>query len=61
MAGVLERRLGGAVSYDGEPAERAILGHGKPPDANDLARALAAYRRACLLLWLITGGVAWLR
>jgi adenosylcobinamide-phosphate synthase len=61
MAGVLRRRLGGAVSYDGEPADRAMLGDGRPPDKHDLARALAVYRRACLLLWLMTGGVAWLR
>ena len=33
MAGVLKRRLGGQVSYDGEPAARAWLGDGPPPDA----------------------------
>ncbi len=40
MAGALGRRLGGAVTYDGEPAQRAILGDGPRPDARDLARAL---------------------
>lgn len=61
MAGALERRLGGPVSYDGEPAMRARLGDGPPPDAHDLRRALAVYRRACVLLWLIVGALAWPR
>jgi adenosylcobinamide-phosphate synthase len=61
MAGALGRRLGGPVSYDGEPAARAWLGDGALPDAADLTRALWIYRRACLLLWIIVGGIAWLR
>ncbi|MCG6120524.1 MAG: adenosylcobinamide-phosphate synthase CbiB [Blastomonas sp.] len=60
MAGVLKRRLGGPVSYDGEPAHRAWLGDGPAPDATDLQRALWVYRRACLLMWAIVGGIAWL-
>lgn len=60
MAGVLGRRLGGPVSYDGEPAHRAWLGDGPAPDATDLMRALWVYRRACILMWLIVGGLAWL-
>ncbi len=61
MAGALGRRLGGAVTYDGEPAHRAVLGDGPPPDAADLTRALRLYRTACLLLWILVGVVAWLR
>lgn len=61
MAGVLGRQLGGPVRYDGEPVRRALLGNGPPPDANDLVRALHVYRRACLLLWLWVGIIAWLR
>lgn len=61
MAGALGRRLGGAVAYDGEPAARAVLGAGPLPGAADLARALRFYRIACLLLWLIVGGLAWRR
>ncbi|WP_439534005.1 adenosylcobinamide-phosphate synthase CbiB [Polymorphobacter sp.] len=61
MAGALGRQLGGPVSYDGEPAFRARLGTGPAPGPADLLRALAIYRRACLLLWLIAGGLAWLR
>jgi len=60
MAGVLGRRLGGPVSYDGEPAHRAWLGYGPAPDAVDLKRALWVYRRAYLLLWIGVGGLAWL-
>ncbi|MEN2786599.1 adenosylcobinamide-phosphate synthase CbiB [Sphingomonas qilianensis] len=60
MAGVLDRQLGGVVRYDGEPAHRAVLGRGAPPDAADLARALGVYRVACLLLWLLVGMFAWL-
>lgn len=60
MAGVLGRRLGGPVRYDGEPAHRAWLGDGPAPDAADLQRALWVYRRACLLLWIGVGGLAWL-
>ena len=61
MAGALRRRLGGPVFYAGEAASRASLGDGPAPDAGDVGRALAVYRRACLLMWLIIGGVAWLR
>lgn len=61
MAGVLGRRLGGAVMYDGEPAARAVLGEGALPDADDLARGLRVYRVACLLLWVSVGVIAWPR
>ncbi|PTQ13263.1 cobalamin biosynthesis protein CobD [Sphingomonas oleivorans] len=61
MAGAIGRRLGGPVRYDGAPAERAWLGMGPPPGPADLASALAIYRRACLLIWLLVGGMAWLR
>lgn len=60
MAGVLGRRLGGPVRYAGEPSDRAWLGDGPAPDVADLARALALYRHACLLLWITVGGIAWL-
>ena len=53
MAGVLARQLGGAVSYEGEPAFRATLGVGPRPDAESLHTALSVYRRACLMLWII--------
>ncbi|WP_374294388.1 adenosylcobinamide-phosphate synthase CbiB [Sphingomonas sp.] len=59
MAGVLGRRLGGPVCYDGEPAMRAVLGESRVPDAGDLMRALGMYRRACLAMWVMVGVVAW--
>lgn len=60
MAGALGRRLGGAVSYDGAVAQRAVLGDGPRPDAGDLMRALGIYRTACLLLWIVVGLFPWL-
>lgn len=60
MAGALGRRLGGAVSYDGDPSQRAVLGDGPSPDRTALGRALMIYRGACLILWLLVGGLAWL-
>jgi adenosylcobinamide-phosphate synthase len=61
MAGALGRRLGGAVTYDGEAAARALLGDGPAPDARDLNHALRIYRTACLLLWMLVGGFPWVR
>lgn len=64
IAGALHCRLGGPVSYDGEPALRPIMGDGPRPDARDLARALVIWRRACRLLWalatIVAGAVLWL-
>lgn len=60
MAGVLGRRLGGPVYYDGEPAHRTWLGDATAPDAADLQRAMWVYRRACLLMWASVGACAWL-
>lgn len=60
MAGVLGCRLGGPVSYDGEPALRPLMGEGGAPTVADLDRALTVYRGACLLLWGCAGGLAWL-
>jgi adenosylcobinamide-phosphate synthase len=60
VAGALGRQLGGAVSYDGEPARRTLLGAGPQADPADLKRALHIYRGACLLLWALVGMLAWL-
>jgi len=61
MAGALGVRLGGPVSYDGVATFRPAVGDGPATTPADLARALAIFRRACLLLWLLAGGCAWLR
>ena len=60
MAGVLARQLGGPVAYEGEYALRANLGTGPRPDAASLRAALGVYWRACLLMWVIIAGLAWL-
>jgi adenosylcobinamide-phosphate synthase len=51
MAGALQVRLGGPAVYDGVPADRPVFGaDGAAPRPEDLARGLAVYRRACVLL-----------
>ena len=59
MAGALDRRLGGPVSYDGVLCDKPWLGDGASAGPADIARALAIYRRACLGLWIVAGGAAW--
>jgi len=53
MAGALGVQLGGDAAYDGVRTARPTFGDGPRPTPADLARGLAVYRRACLLLWLI--------
>lgn len=58
MAGALGLRLAGPVRYDGEAYDKPWIGTGrKTADAADIRRALAVYRRACLLLWVVAGTV----
>ncbi|MGV3768685.1 MAG: adenosylcobinamide-phosphate synthase CbiB [Sphingobium phenoxybenzoativorans] len=60
MAGVLGVRVAGPVSYDGVTHAKPWIGEGGADvSAADLYRALRIYRTACLLLWIIAGGVAW--
>jgi adenosylcobinamide-phosphate synthase len=60
MAGALGVRLAGPVSYDAVPHPKPwIGGEGRDAHAYDIRRALAVYRRACLLLWMIAAA-AWL-
>ncbi|MCI4589356.1 adenosylcobinamide-phosphate synthase CbiB [Sphingobium sp. BYY-5] len=61
MAGALQVRLAGPISYDAVIHPKPwIGGEGRDASACDIQRALVIYRRACLLLWLIAGGAAWL-
>jgi len=60
MAGALGLRLAGPVAYDGAMHDKPWIGDGRSQaDAADIARALVLFRRACLALWLIAGGLAW--
>lgn len=60
MAGALSIRLGGAVSYDGEPHARPWFGTGAGAlDAAAIRAALRVYVRACALLWVLVGAFAW--
>lgn len=59
LAGVLDVRLGGAVSYDGIVSDRPVFNAGGDvPALGDLERALRRYRVACGLLWVIVAVVA---
>ncbi|MFT4055093.1 MAG: adenosylcobinamide-phosphate synthase CbiB [Novosphingobium sp.] len=60
MAGALGVRLAGPIAYDGVLADKPWIGEGDTATPRHLSRALAIYRRACLLLGLITMGIAWL-
>lgn len=60
MAGALEVRLAGPIAYDGVLADKPWIGEGDTVTPHHLFRALSIYRRACLLLGLITMGIAWL-
>lgn len=60
MAGVLGLRLAGPVAYDGVMHAKEWIGDGRADaGADDVRRALHVYLRACLLLGLIAGGIAW--
>lgn len=59
MAGALHVQMGGGAAYDGEWIARATLGDGERPGQSDLKTGLTVYSRACLLLWLIAGGLIW--
>lgn len=62
MAGALHVRLAGPVAYDGVVADKPWIGSGRVDlGARDIRRALSVYRRACLLLWIVAGGIAWAR
>ncbi|WP_156678201.1 adenosylcobinamide-phosphate synthase CbiB [Sphingomonas profundi] len=62
MAGALRLRLAGPVAYDGLLRDRAWIGdEGGADDAAAIKHALAIYVRACLLLWIVAGGIAWVR
>lgn len=52
FAGTLGVKLGGTNSYGGVERRGPVLGDGRPPDADDLGRAVALMRRACVALAL---------
>lgn len=62
MAGALGLRLAGPIAYDGVMHDKAWIGDGaKGAGGEEIDRALAIYLRACLFLWMLAGGAAWLR
>lgn len=60
MAGALRLRLAGPIAYDGVVADKPWIGDGRAAaEARDIRRALRLYVRACGLLWIVAGVVAW--
>ncbi|BCA61652.1 hypothetical protein HMP09_0886 [Sphingomonas sp. HMP9] len=60
MAGLLGLRLAGPIAYDGVSVAKPYIGDGRvDATAADLRAALGIYRRACVLLLVIAGGIAW--
>ena len=60
MAGALKLRLAGPIAYDGISHIKPWIGDGNSrANAADIQRALRVYGRACLILWVIAGGIAW--
>jgi len=60
MAGALGLRLAGPIAYDGIFTAKPYIGDGSTHvSATDLRAALGIYRRACILLLVIAGVLAW--
>jgi adenosylcobinamide-phosphate synthase len=52
FAGALGVRLGGTNRYGGVERRGPVLGDGRPPNADDIGRAVALMRRACVAVAL---------
>lgn len=59
MAGALKVRLAGPVSYDGHWRDKPWIGDGAEPTPVSMRIARTIFLRACALLWIIAGGIAW--
>ena len=60
MAGALDLRLAGPIAYDGVSIAKPYIGDGRvDAAAADLRAGLGIYRRACVLLLVLVGGIAW--
>lgn len=61
MAGVLRVRLAGPAAYDGHTVDKPWIGTGAAPGATSMVRARLIYVRACGLLWILVGVLAWVQ
>jgi len=59
MAGALDVRLAGPVSYGDTWRDKPWIGEGTPPTTESMHTARMIFLRACALLWVIAGGLAW--
>jgi adenosylcobinamide-phosphate synthase len=59
MAGALGLKLAGPRVYGADRVEDHWMGDGREAaTVDDIERALALYRKACVLLWMLAGGAA---
>ncbi|MGH9306206.1 MAG: adenosylcobinamide-phosphate synthase CbiB [Acidimicrobiales bacterium] len=58
FAAALGVRLGGSNSYDGLAEERATLGHGRPPEVDDIDRAVVLSRQVTRVFVLAVAALA---
>lgn len=60
MAGALRLRLAGPIFYERILHDKPWIGNGTAQaGAPDITRSLDVYLRACLLLWIVAGVMAW--
>jgi adenosylcobinamide-phosphate synthase len=59
MAGALGIRLAGPASYEGHLLDKPWIGRGGGASVAAMVRARRVYLRACGLLWIVAGGIAW--
>ncbi|RMB35932.1 adenosylcobinamide-phosphate synthase [Sphingomonas sp. PP-F2F-G114-C0414] len=60
MAGALDLRLAGPIAYDGVSVAKPYIGDGRADGTvAELRAALGIYRRVCVLLLVVVGGIAW--
>lgn len=53
FAGALDVRLGGTNFYGGTERRGSVIGDGRPPNADDVGRAVALMRRVCVMVSLV--------
>lgn len=53
FAGTLGLRLGGTNTYGGVEHRGPVLGDGRPPNADDVGRAVALMRRVCITIMIL--------
>lgn len=61
MAGALGVRLAGPAVYGGHRIQKPWIGTGTPPGIEAMMQARLTYLRACGIVWILAGAIAWVR